>query len=168
MQFPLSILLVKLPCIMTKKSEDKIIATNKKARHDYLLETQFEAGLVLEGWEIKSIREGHVQLKESYILLKRGEAWLIGTHITPLKTASTHITPDPLRSRKLLLNRKELNKLVTAREREGYTIVPLDLHWFKNRVKIQIAIAKGKKQQDKRASSKERDWNREKLRLLKR
>jgi SsrA-binding protein len=152
---------------MTKKSEDTLISANKKARHDYALETQFEAGLVLEGWEVKSIRAGHVQLKESYILLKRGEAWLIGAHITPLKTASTHIEPDPLRSRKLLLNRKELNKLVSAREREGYTIVPVDLHWFKNRVKIQIAIAKGKKQQDKRASLKERDWNREKLRLLK-
>lgn len=157
-----------LPCNMSKKSEDKIIASNKKARHDYLLETQFEAGLVLEGWEVKSIREGHVQLKESYILLKRGEAFLIGAHITPLKTASTHIEPDPLRSRKLLLNRKEINKLIFAREREGYTIVPIDLHWFKNRVKIQIAIAKGKKQQDKRASLKERDWNREKHRLLKR
>ena len=153
---------------MSKKSEDKIIASNKKARHDYLLEAQFEAGLVLEGWEIKSIREGHVQLKESYILLKHGEAWLIGTHITPLKTASTHIDPDPLRSRKLLLNRKEINKLITAREREGYTIVPVDLHWFKNRVKIQIAIAKGKKQHDKRATLKERDWNREKHRILKR
>ncbi len=158
----------KLLRIMSKKSEDRIIASNKKARHDYLLETQFEAGLVLEGWEVKSIREGHVQLKESYILLKHGEAWLIGTHITPLKTASTHIEPDPLRSRKLLLNRKEINKLITAREREGYTIVPVDLHWFKNRVKIQIAIAKGKKQQDKRASLKERDWNREKHRILKR
>lgn len=153
---------------MTKKSSDRLIAANKKARHDYLLETQFEAGLALEGWEVKSIREGHVQLKESYILLKNGEAWLIGAHITPLKTASTHIDPDPVRSRKLLLNRRELNKLVVSRQREGYTIVPVDLHWFKNRVKIQIAIAKGKKQQDKRASLKERDWNREKHRLLKR
>lgn len=164
----LHINLAKLSDNMSKKSEDRIIASNKKARHDYLLETQFEAGLVLEGWEVKSIRDGHVQLKESYILLKHGEAWLIGTHITPLKTASTHIEPDPLRSRKLLLNRKEINKLITAREREGYTIVPVDLHWFKNRVKIQIAIAKGKKQQDKRASLKERDWNREKHRILKR
>src|SRR3990167_599958 len=161
----LCIVLDKLPHIMSKKSEDRIIASNKKARHDYLLETQFEAGLVLEGWEVKSIREGHVQLKESYILLKHGEAWLIGTHIAPLKTASTHIEPDPLRSRKLLLNRKEINKLVIAREREGYTIVPVDLHCFKNRVKIQIAIAKGKKQQDKRASLKERDWNSEKHRI---
>lgn len=149
-------------------SENKLIASNKKARHDYHLETQFEAGLVLEGWEIKSIRAGHVQLKESYILLKSNEAWLFGAHITPLKTASTHITPDPLRTRKLLLNRREINKLFIAREREGYTIVPLDLHWFKNRVKVNIAIAKGKKEYDKRASIKERDWNREKQRLLRR
>ncbi len=153
---------------MSKKSMvERLIASNKKAYHDYALETQFEAGLVLEGWEIKSIRDGHVQLKESYIMLKNSEAWLIGAHITPLKTASTHITPDPIRSRKLLLNRRELNKLASAKEREGYTIVPVDLHWFKNRVKIQIAIAKGKKQHDKRAAEKEKDWNREKLRILK-
>lgn len=152
---------------MSKKSENKIIAANKKARHDYFLETQFEAGLVLEGWEVKSIRAGSVQLKESYILLKRGEAWLMGAHITPLKTASTHITPDPVRLRKLLLNHREINKLFSAREREGYTIVPVDLHWHHNRVKIQIAIAKGKKQYDKRATIKERDWGREKQRLLK-
>ena|SRR3990167_977110 len=154
---------------MSKKSvPERLIAHNKKACHDFALETQFEAGLVLEGWEIKSIRAGHVQLKESYIMLKNSEAWLIGTHITPLKTASTHITPDPIRSRKLLLNRREINKLFTAREREGYTIVPIDLHWSKNRVKIQIAIAKGKKQHDKRAAEKEKDWNREKQRILRR
>ncbi|MCX7120696.1 MAG: SsrA-binding protein SmpB [Gammaproteobacteria bacterium] len=154
---------------MSKTSpENKLISSNRKAWHDYALETQFEAGLVLEGWEIKSIREGHVQLKESYILLKGNEAWLFGAHITPLKTASTHIDPDPLRTRKLLLNRKEINKLQIAKEREGYTIVPLDLHWLHNRVKIQIAIAKGKKEYDKRAAIKERDWNREKLRVLRR
>lgn len=153
---------------MSKKSEDNLITDNRKARHDYHLETQFEAGLALEGWEVKSIRAGQAQLKESYILLKRGEAWLIGAHFTPLKTASTHITPDPVRSRKLLLHERELNKLVSAREREGYTIVPVNLHWFKNRVKIQIAIAKGKKAFDKRATIKERDWNREKQRLTKR
>ena len=148
--------------------ENKLIAVNRKARHDYTLETQFEAGLSLEGWEVKSIRAGHVQLKESYIILKSGEAWLIGTHITPLKTASTHIDPDPTRSRKLLLNRREIDKLCSAREREGYTIVPVDLHWFHNRVKIQIAIAKGKKAHDKRAAIKDREWNREKQRLLRR
>lgn|SRR3990167_3390010 len=154
---------------MSKTSlENKLISSNRKAWHDYALETQFEAGLVLEGWEIKSIREGHVQLKESYILLKGNEAWLFGAHITPLKTASTHIDPDPLRTRKLLLNRREINKLHVAKEREGYTIVPLDLHWFHNRVKVQIAIAKGKKLHDKRAAIKERDWNREKQRILRR
>src|SRR3990167_2401324 len=153
---------------MSKKSDDKLIASNKKARHDYHIEAQFEAGLVLEGWEVKSIRAGHVQLKESYIILKKEEAWLIGAHFTPLKTASTHVDPDPTRSRKLLLNRREINKLFVAKDREGYTIVPLDLHWFKNRVKINIAIAKGKKEHDKRASIKERDWNREKQRILRR
>ena len=154
---------------MSKSNQDnKLISTNRKAWHDYALETEFEAGLVLEGWEIKSIREGHVQLKESYILLKKNEAWLFGAHITPLKTASTHITPDPIRTRKLLLNRKEINKLFVAKDREGFTIVPLNLHWSHNRVKIQIAIAKGKKLHDKRAAIKERDWNREKQRVLRR
>lgn len=152
----------------SKKEPERVIASNKKAYHDYALETQFEAGLVLEGWEIKSIREGHVQLKESYIILKNNEAWLIGSHITPLKTASTHIDPNPTRTRKLLLNRREIDKLYFSKEREGYTIVPVDLHWFKNRVKIQIAIAKGKKQHDKRAAQKEKDWTREKQRVLKR
>lgn len=150
-----------------KNATPRVIATNKKARHDYLLETQFEAGLVLEGWEIKSIRDGRVQLKESYIMLRKSEAWLIGAHISPLQTASTHIDPDPLRSRKLLLNRREINRLFVAKDREGYTIVPLDLHWSSNRVKIQIATAKGKKQHDKRAAEKDRDWQREKDRLMK-
>jgi len=156
--------------IMPKKQKhtERLITHNKKAWHDYALETQFEAGLALVGWEVKSIRAGHVQLKESYIILKQSEAWLIGAHITPLNTASKHITPDPIRSRKLLLHRREIDKLTSAREREGYTIVPLDLHWSKNRVKIQIAIAKGKKQYDKRAATKIRDWNREKQRILKR
>ena len=153
---------------MSKKADNRIISSNKKAWHDYTIETQFEAGLALEGWEIKSIRAGHVQLKESYVILKRGEAWLIGMQLTPLKTVSTHIHPDPTRSRKLLLNRRELSKLFIAKDREGYTIVPLDLHWLHNRAKVQIGIAKGKKQHDKRASIKERDWNREKQRILKR
>lgn len=154
---------------MTKqtKTTERLIATNKKAWHDYYIETQFEAGLALDGWEIKSIRAGHVQLKESYVLLKRGEAYLFGAHITPLKTASTHVDPDPIRTRKLLLHAKELQKIFSAHEREGRAVVPLDLHWHKNRVKVQIAIAKGKKEHDKRASIKERDWNREKHRLLK-
>lgn len=150
-----------------KKNQERLIASNKKAWHDYTIEMQYEAGVALEGWEVKSIREGHVQLKESYVIFKHGEAYLFGAHITPLKTASTHIDPDPIRSRKLLLHQKELNKLFTAREREGCTIIPLDLHWHHNRVKLQLAVAKGKKQHDKRASIKERDWNREKQRLLK-
>lgn len=150
-----------------QKPQERLIASNKKAWHDYTIETQYEAGLSLEGWEVKSIRAGHVQLKESYIIFKHGEAYLFGSHITPLKTASTHIDPDPIRSRKLLLHQRELNKLFSAREREGCSIIPLDLHWHKNRVKVQIAIGKGKKQHDKRASIKERDWNREKHRILK-
>ncbi len=141
----------------SKPPENKLIASNRKAWHDYHIETQFEAGLMLEGWEVKSIRAGHVQLKESYVVLKKNEAWLIGAHITPLKTASTHITPDPVRTRKLLLNYREINKLLVAKDRQGYTIVPLELHWSaKNRVKMQIAIAKGKKQHDKRAALKKK------------
>ena len=151
-----------------KKNTPRLIAQNKKARHDYTLEAEFEAGLVLEGWEVKAIREGRAQLKESYIILKNGEAWLIGAHLSPLQSASTHIDPDPVRTRKLLLNQREINRLFVAKDREGYTIVPLDLHWTNNRVKMKIAIAKGKKQHDKRAASKEKDWKREKQRLLKR
>ncbi len=125
-----------------------------------------EAGLVLTGWEVKSIRAGRVQLKESYVIIKNGEAWLIGAHISALETASTHVDADPLRTRKLLLNAKELQRLQDATQREGYTIVPVNLHWKSNRVKIDIALAKGKKQHDKRADAKQRDWTREKQRLL--
>ena len=143
------------------------IALNKKARHDYFIEDTFEAGLALEGWEVKSMREGHVQLKESYIFLRNGEAWLFGAHISPLKTASTHIVPDPVRTRKLLLHKQELNKLIGAAERQGYTIVPLALYWKRGRAKLEIGLAKGKKQHDKRATEKERDWQREKQRIMK-
>lgn len=149
------------------KTVERLIAANKKAFHDYTIEARFEAGLVLEGWEVKSIRAGKVQLKESYILLKKGEAWLIGAHISPLLSASTHIIPDPVRTRKLLLHERELSKLHRAKERDGYTIVPLDLHWHRNYIKAEIGIAKGKKTFDKRAATKEREWNREKQRLLK-
>jgi len=148
------------------KSIERIIATNKKAFHDYFIEDRFEAGLMLLGWEVKSIRAGRVQLKEGYVLLKRGEAWLIGVHISPLLSASTHVEADPVRTRKLLLHERELSKLHRAKEREGYTIVVLDLHWRHNRVKAEIALAKGKKAYDKRAASKEQDWKREKQRLL--
>ncbi len=152
----------------SKKPTERSIATNKKAFHDYTIEERFEAGLVLEGWEVKSLRAGRIQLKESYVILKNGEAWLIGAHISPLTTASTHIHPDPIRTRKLLLHERELSKLFKAKEREGYTIVALDLHWLRNRVKVEIALAKGKKEHDKREATKQHDWAREKQRLLQR
>ncbi len=143
------------------------IADNRKARHDYFIEDDFEAGLALEGWEVKSMRAGRLQLKESYVVIKNGEAWLIGAHITPLPTASTHIHPDPTRTRKLLLHRAELDKLIGAVERKGYALVPLNMHWSRGRAKLKIGLAKGKKQHDKRAVEKERDWQREKQRVLK-
>src|SRR5262245_26112434 len=143
------------------------IAVNRKAHHEYFIEDRFEAGLVLEGWEVKSLRAGRVQLDQGYILLKHAEAWLFGALITPLQTASTHIHPDPQRSRKLLLHQRELNKLIGSVERRGYTVVPLSLYWKNNRVKIEIGLAKGKKLHDKRATEKERDWQRQKQRLLK-
>jgi SsrA-binding protein len=143
------------------------IAINRKARHDFFIEDNFEAGLVLEGWEVKSLRAGRTQLDQSYVLLKNGEAWLFGALITPLQTVSTHIHPDPQRSRKLLLHARELNKLIGHVERKGYTLIPLKLFWKNNRVKLEIGLAKGKKLHDKRASEKERDWERQKQRLSK-
>ncbi|MBS0349866.1 MAG: SsrA-binding protein SmpB [Proteobacteria bacterium] len=148
------------------KTSERLIASNKKAYHDYIIEDRFEAGMVLAGWEVKSLRAGRVQLKESYVILKHGEAWLIGAHISPLLSASSHINPDPVRTRKLLLHERELAKLHKAKEREGYTVVALDLHWSGKFVKAEIALAKGKKTHDKRAATKEREWNREKQRLL--
>ena len=150
-----------------KPSGGSTIALNKKARHDFFIEESFEAGLALEGWEVKSMRAGRVQLKESYVLVKNGEAWLFGCHISALSTASTHINPDPLRSRKLLMHRRELDKLIGAVERKGFTLVPLALYWKKGRAKLEIGLAKGKKQHDKRTVEKDRDWQREKQRLLK-
>ncbi|MDX1655136.1 MAG: SsrA-binding protein SmpB [Candidatus Competibacteraceae bacterium] len=154
---------------MSKKSQqssDNQIAKNRQAFHDYFIEEHFEAGLALEGWEVKSLREGRAQLKESYVLIKGGEAWLFGCHISPLPSASTHVTPDPTRTRKLLLHREELNRLIGATERKGYTLVPLHLYWKRGRAKLDIGLAKGKKAHDKRATEKERDWQREKQRLL--
>lgn len=142
------------------------IADNKKAFHDYFVEERFEAGLVLEGWEVKSIRAGRVQLKESYVVVKNGEVFLIGCHISPLPTASTHIHPDPTRTRKLLLHSPEISKLIGKTERAGYTLVPVNLHYAKGRIKLEIGLAKGKKQHDKRAAEKEREWVREKARLM--
>jgi SsrA-binding protein len=150
-----------------KQKSDNTIALNRKALHEYLIEERFEAGLVLEGWEVKSLRAGRIQLDQSYVILKNGEAWLLGSNITPLLTASTHIQPDPQRTRKLLLNHRELNKLIGNVERKGYTLIPLSLYWKNNRVKLSIALAKGKKLHDKRAADKERDWKRDKQRLLK-
>jgi SsrA-binding protein len=143
------------------------IAENKKARHDYFIEDTFEAGLALHGWEVKSLRAGRAQLTESYVHVRNGEAWLIGAHLSPLASASTHVNTDPTRTRKLLLNRSELDRLVGAVERKGYTLVPLNLHWTRGRAKLDIGLAKGKKQHDKRATDKARDWQREKARILK-
>ena len=148
------------------KSSSSTIALNKKARHDYFLEERFEAGLALQGWEVKSLREGRVQLTESYIIIQNSEAWLFGFHIAPLLSASTHITPDPTRTRKLLLHRRELDKLIGAVERKGYTLVPTAMYWKHGRAKLEIALARGKQHHDKRASEKDRDWNRNKQRLL--
>lgn len=142
------------------------IVENKKAFHDYFIEERFEAGLALEGWEVKSIRAGRAQIKEAYVILKDEEAFLIGAHISPLLTASTHIHPDPVRTRKLLLHAKEISKLIGKVERAGYALVPLDLHYAKGRIKLAIGLARGKKQYDKREAEKDRDWEREKARLI--
>jgi SsrA-binding protein len=143
------------------------IVDNKKAFHDYFIEERFEAGLVLEGWEVKSIRAGRVQLKEAYVIVRNGEIFLFGAHISPLTTASTHIHPDPVRTRKLLLNASEISKLVGKVERAGFTLVPLNMHFKKGRIKCEIGLAKGKKQYDKRDTEKERDWQREQQKLMK-
>ncbi len=155
---------------MAKKHKNKdqgnTIALNKRARHDFFIEERLEAGLALEGWEVKSLRAGQVQIRESYILLKDGEAYLFGALITPLPTASTHIHPDPQRNRKLLLHRSELNKLIGAVERKGYALIPTAMYWKNGRAKVEVGLAKGKKTHDKRQAEKDRDWNRQKQRLL--
>jgi SsrA-binding protein len=143
------------------------IVQNKKALHDYSIEERFEAGLVLEGWEVKAIRAGRAQLKEGYVIVRQAELFLIGAHITPLPEASTHIHPDPTRTRKLLLRAEEIRKLIGKVERAGYTLVPLDLHYTRGRVKLAMGLAKGKKQHDKRAAERDRDWQRERSRLMK-
>jgi len=148
------------------KTASNTIAQNKKARHDYHITDKFEAGIVLSGWEVKSIRAGKCQLVDSYVLLKDGEAWLLGAYIEPLKSASTHVVADPSRTRKLLLSRRELGKLFGATQQEGYTCVALSLYWKKHLVKCEIGIAKGKKAYDKRATEKDRDWNRQKQRVV--
>lgn len=143
------------------------IAQNKKARHDYEIAEKVEAGLQLMGWEVKSLREGKAQLVDSYVIFKDDEAWLIGAHFTPLNTASTHVIADPTRTRKLLMHRREIDKLKGQSEQQGYTVVCLSLFWKRNKVKADIALVKGKKLHDKRATMKERDWNRQKERVMK-
>ena len=142
------------------------IVENKKAFHDYFVEERYEAGLVLEGWEVKAIRAGRVQLKEAYVVLNSAEPFIIGMHVSALPTASSHVNPDPTRSRKLLLNAAEISKLIGKVEQKGYTLVPLNLHYTKGRVKLEIGLAKGKKQHDKREAEKDREWQREQQRLL--
>jgi SsrA-binding protein len=157
--------------IMAKKSKKQNnsnrIAENRKARFDYFIEETLEAGLVLEGWEIKSLRAGKAQINESYVLLKDNEAWIFGSHIHPLVTASTHNEHDPMRTRKLLLHRREIDRLMGQVDQKGYTVVVLSLYWSKGKVKAEIGLAKGKKLHDKRATEKEREWNRDKQRIMK-
>jgi SsrA-binding protein len=143
------------------------IAQNKKAFHDYFIEQKFEAGIALEGWEVKAIRAGRVHLKEAYVIVRNEEIYLIGCHISPLATVSTHFQPDPVRTRKLLLRAEEISRLIGSVERAGYTMLPLDMHFTRGRVKLEIGLAKGKKQHDKRQAQKEREWQREKQRLIK-
>ena len=142
------------------------ISQNRKAWHDYFIEEKFEAGIALQGWEVKAIRAGRLQLRDAYITVHGGELWLIGCSVTPLPTVSTHFHPDPTRTRKLLMNAREIDRLIGAVERAGYTLVPLDMHYSKGRIKLEVGLAKGKKQHDKRESEKERDWQRQRQRLL--
>ncbi len=149
------------------KPSDNTIAVNRLARHDYFIEDEIEVGIALEGWEVKSLREGNLQLKESYVMIKNGELWLIGAHISPLASASTHVKTDATRTRKLLAHRSEIDRMVGMVERRGYTLVALTAYWSRGRAKLKLGIARGKKAHDKRASVKERDWKRDQARLLK-
>jgi SsrA-binding protein len=144
------------------------IAVNRKARHDYFIEEKFEAGMMLQGWEVKSLRDGRAQINDSYVIIHKGEPLLLNAHITPLSTASTHIIAEPTRTRKLLLNQREINRLMGKVEQKGYTIVPLSLYWKGRNAKIEIALVKGKQMHDKRATEKDRDWQRDKEMLFKR
>jgi SsrA-binding protein len=143
-----------------------VIAENRRARFDYFIEERYEAGLALEGWEVKSLRAGKAQITEAHVYLRGGEVFMVGAHIAPLKTTSTHVVADPTRSRKLLLNRREIVHLIGLVERKGYTIVPLELYWQRGKAKVRIGLAKGKKAHDKRATEKDRDWARDKARLM--
>ena len=150
-----------------KPGGKKTIALNKRARFEYHIEERFEAGIALEGWEVKALREGRVQFADSYVLLKDNEAFLFGCQINPLPTVSTHITPDPVRTRKLLLHRREIDRLTGAVDRKGYTLVPLSLYWSKGRAKLKLGLGKGKKDYDKRADKKDKDWKRQQARIMK-
>ena len=150
-----------------KQNSNETIAVNRRATFDYFIEERFEAGIALQGWEVKSLRAGKTQLDQSYVIIKDGQAFLLGGQITPLQTASTHINPDPQRTRKLLLHRREIDKLTGHIERKGYTLVPLSLYWKGKNIKLQIGLAKGKKDHDKRQTEKERDWKRQKQRITK-
>lgn len=150
-----------------KNQHERTIAVNRKARHNYFIEENIEAGLALEGWEVKSLRAGRGNLTESYAIVSNGEVFLFGAHFSPLASASTHVRANPTRTRKLLLNRREIDRLIGAVERKGYTLVPLSLYWQRGRVKLDLGLAKGKKQHDKRADSKNRDWQRQRERIMK-
>ncbi|SOE49627.1 tmRNA-binding protein SmpB [plant metagenome] len=143
------------------------IAENRKAFHDYFVEDRFEAGIVLQGWEVKAIRDKRVQLKESYVIVRDGEIWIMGMHVSPLPTASTHIHPDAMRTRKLLLKAEEISKLIGKVEQRGYTLIPINLHYKNGRIKLEFGLARGKKQHDKRDSEREKDWQREHARIMK-
>lgn len=157
-----------LECVMAGKDEPGgRIAENRRARYDYFIEERLEAGIALQGWEVKSLRAGRLQLAEAYVLLKGGEAWLFGAHVSPLVATSTQTQADPTRSRKLLLHRRQIDSLVGAVERKGRTIVPLAMYWKDGRAKLEIGLARGKKEHDKRADTKERDWQRERARVMK-
>lgn len=147
--------------------QSSTITTNKKARFDYFIEKDYEAGLILEGWEVKSLRAGKVNLTDAHVIIKNSEAWLLGAQIQPLQTTSTHTHADPTRTRKLLLNRHELNQLIGSVERQGYTLIPISLYWKRNRIKVSVALAKGKKTHDKRDTIKDRDWQRSRARIMK-
>jgi SsrA-binding protein len=153
---------------MTKKEqkEQSLIAQNKKARFDYFIEDRLEAGLALQGWEVKSMRAGKAQLTDSFVIFRDGEAWLLGSHVAPLNTVSTHVVAEPKRTRKLLMNRREIDRLIGLVERKGYTLIALELYWSKNKVKVKVGLARGKKQHDKRDTEKDRDWQRDKSRAL--
>ena len=144
------------------------IAQNKKAFHDYFVEERYEAGLVLQGWEVKAIRAGRAQINDAYVIVNDGALWLLGAHVSPLATASTHVNPDPARTRKLLLRAEEIKRLIGHVSQRGYTLIPLDLHYAKGRIKLQVGLARGKQKHDKRASERDREWQREKQRLLRR